>query len=35
MSMPPDVKWIYNYPIEKNSEEEKLYSEFLIPKKWV
>ncbi len=35
MSMPPDVKWIYNYPIEKNSEEEKLYSEFLIPKKWI
>ena len=35
MSMPPLVKWGYNYKIEKGSNEEKLYNIFLIPKKWV
>ena len=35
MSMPPLVKWKYQYNIEKNSEEEKLYNNFLVPKKWV
>jgi len=35
MSMPPLVKWGYNYKIEKGSNEEKLYNIFLTPKKWV
>ena len=35
MSMPPLVKWSYKYNIEKNSEEEKLYKFFLVPKKWI
>ena len=35
MSMPPLVKWKYQYSIKKNSEEEKLYKNFLVPKKWV
>ena len=34
MSMPPLVKWDYNYKIDKGSEEEKLYRDFLVPKKW-
>ncbi len=35
MSMPPLVKWGYNYKIEKGSNEEKLYNIFLVPKEWV
>tara|TARA_B110000444_G_C18796849_1_gene575346 strand:- start:515 stop:1429 length:915 start_codon:yes stop_codon:yes gene_type:complete len=35
MSMPPLVKWNYNYEIKKDSDEEKLYDNFLPPKKWV
>ena len=35
MSMPPLVKWTYKYNIEKNSLEEKLYNDFLVPKKWI
>ena len=35
MSMPPLVKWTYKYNIEKNSPEEKLYNDFLVPKKWI
>ena len=35
MSMPPLVKWTYKYSIEKNSSEEKLYNDFLVPKKWI
>ena len=35
MSMPPLVKWKYKYEIEKDSDEEKLYNNFLVPKKWV
>ena len=35
MSMPPLVKWKYKYEIEKDSDEEKLYSNFLVPKKWI
>ena len=35
MSMPPLVKWTYKYNIEKNSSEEKLYNDFLVPKKWI
>jgi len=34
MSMPPLVKWDYNHKIAKGSEEEKLYRDFLVPKKW-
>jgi coproporphyrinogen III oxidase len=33
--MPPLVKWTYKYNIEKNSLEEKLYNDFLVPKKWI
>jgi|TARA_B100000767_G_C19683749_1_gene500787 coproporphyrinogen III oxidase len=35
MSMPPLVKWKYKYEIEKGSDEEKLYNNFLVPKKWI
>ena len=35
MSMPPLVKWKYKYEIEKDSDEEKLYNNFLLPKKWI
>ena len=35
MSMPPLVKWEYNYKIEENTPEEKLYKYFLVPKKWI
>ena len=35
MSMPPLVKWEYNYKIEENSLEQELYNKFLIPKNWV
>ncbi len=34
MSMPPLVKWDYNHKITKGSKEEKLYRDFLVPKKW-
>ncbi len=34
MSMPPLVKWDYNHKIDKGSEEEKLYRDFLVPRKW-
>jgi coproporphyrinogen III oxidase len=35
MSMPPMVKWYYDWSPEKNSMESKLYNEFLIKKNWV
>ena len=35
MSMPPLVKWSYDWKAEKGSEEEKLYTDFLPPKDWV
>ena len=35
MSMPPLVKWKYKYEIEKDSDEEKLYNYYLVPKKWI
>jgi coproporphyrinogen III oxidase len=35
MSMPPVVKWRYNWEPEEGSPEAKLYSDFLIPKDWV
>lgn len=35
MSMPPIVKWSYDWRPESGSEEEKLYIDFLIRKKWI
>jgi len=35
MSMPPEVKWSYQYQVEKDSEEEKLYHHYLKPKEWI
>ena len=35
MSMPPTVKWSYDWRPESGSEEEKLYTDFLIRKKWI
>ena len=35
MSMPPEVKWSYQYQVEKDSEEEKLYNYYLKPKEWI
>jgi coproporphyrinogen III oxidase len=35
MSMPPLVKWRYDWRPEPGSEEARLYSEFLVPKDWV
>jgi len=35
MSLPPAVRWIYNWRAEPGSEEEKLTSHYLTPKQWV
>lgn len=35
MSLPPAVRWIYNWQAEPGSEEEKLTSYYLLPKQWV
>ncbi len=35
MSLPPKVGWSYNYTPEAQSEEARLYDEFLIEKDWV
>ncbi|MDF4405668.1 coproporphyrinogen III oxidase, partial [Vibrio parahaemolyticus] len=36
MSMPPPVRWEYDYHPEPNSPEEKLYTDFLISgKEWL
>jgi len=35
MSMPPEVKWSYQFQVEKDSEEGKLYNHYLKPKEWV
>jgi coproporphyrinogen III oxidase len=35
MSMPPSVKWEYDFTPKKGSKEEELYSKFLISKDWV
>ncbi|MGP1931245.1 MAG: oxygen-dependent coproporphyrinogen oxidase [Arsenophonus sp. ET-YP4-MAG3] len=35
MSLPPLVRWEYSYHPEFNSDEEKLYSQFLIEKEWI
>ena len=34
MSLPPTVRWIYDWHPEPGSEEEKLYTHFLQPKDW-
>ena len=35
MSLPPTVKWSYQFKVEPGSEEEKLTSYFLKPRDWV
>ncbi len=35
MSLPPQVHWQYNWQPEEDSEEAKLYQEFLVPCEWV
>ncbi len=35
MSMPPVVRWRYDWAPEAGSPEARLYSEFLVPKDWV
>ena len=35
MSMPPEVKWSYQFKVEKDSEEEKLSNHYLKPKEWI
>lgn len=35
MSLPPMVSWKYNWQPPAGSEEEKLYSEFLVAKDWI
>lgn len=35
MSLPPKATWVYDWRPEPGSEEEKLYTQFLINKNWV
>lgn len=35
MSLPPKVKWIYQFKISPNSEEEKLTNYYLKPRDWI
>lgn len=35
MSLPPEVKWSYQYEVAPGSMEDKLYTDFLIDKDWV
>jgi len=35
MSMPPQVKWSYQFQVEKDSEEGKLCNHYLKPKEWI
>ncbi len=35
MSLPPAVRWVYDWQAEPGSEEEKLTSYYLVPKQWV
>ena len=35
MSMPPLVKWTYDFTPKKGSDEEKLYTDFLIKRDWI
>ena len=34
MSLPPRVEWRYDWKPEPGSPEEKLYTEFLVPRDW-
>lgn len=35
MSLPPAVQWQYNWQPSENTDEERLYREFLLPKDWI
>ncbi|MDP7553946.1 MAG: oxygen-dependent coproporphyrinogen oxidase [Candidatus Thioglobus sp.] len=35
MSLPPEVKWSYDFNIEKGSDEEKLYTDYLQAREWI
>ena len=35
MSLPPVVRWDYDWQPEAGTEEDRLYKEFLVPKEWV
>ena len=35
MSLPPLVRWEYDYKPEPGSPEEKLYKDFLRPRDWL
>lgn len=35
MSLPPVVRWVYDWHPEPGSQEERLYKEFLMPRSWV
>ncbi len=35
MSLPPRVRWEYDWHPETNSPEEKLYKEYLVPREWL
>lgn len=35
MSMPPLVKWVYNWEPKRKSDEARLYDHFLKPKNWI
>ena len=35
MSLPPIVKWRYNWQPEPGSDEARLYTDFLPPREWV
>ncbi len=35
MSMPPQVRWDYNWSPEPGTEEARLYNEFLKPREWI
>jgi coproporphyrinogen III oxidase len=35
MSLPPEVRWVYDWHPEPGSEEARLYSDFLRPRDWI
>jgi coproporphyrinogen III oxidase len=35
MSLPPQVKWRYDWRPDVGSAEEKLYNDFLLAKDWI
>ncbi len=35
MSLPPEVRWVYNWQPDSGTEEARLYSEFLRPRDWI